>query len=91
MRTRIVMLSQNDPSPSVESLLQSPFYQNRITYVRGNPLNFPAMAKARLDSAMACFIMSHYREGVDIPHQDSTTVMQALVSIILFIENLKLT
>lgn len=79
MRTRIVMLTHEDPDPNIETLLKNPFYQNRITYIKGNPLSFPAMAKAKLDTALACFIFLSYSEEIDMALQDSVMVMQALV------------
>ena len=78
MRTRIVMLSSQDPSPSIEALLKSPFYTERVTYIKGNPLSFPAMAKARLEFASACFLFQGETVTEDETHQDSVMVMQCL-------------
>ena len=79
MRTRVALLSNDDPNQHVQALLESPFYRNRVTYIRGNTLAFPSMAKAKIESALACFIMRNNNPDYSIDLLDSVTVTQALV------------
>jgi hypothetical protein len=72
------MLSSQDPTPGIEALLKSPFYTDRVTYIKGNPLSFPAMAKAKLETASACFLFQGQPTEEDVTQQDSVMVMQCL-------------
>lgn len=79
MRTRVALLSNNDPNEQVQVLLESPFYKSRVWYIKGNTLAFPSMAKAKIESALACFIFRNTNTSQSIDMRDSVTVTQALV------------
>ena len=81
LRTRVAILSNDDPSPRMETLIKSSFYNKRVVYIKGNPISFRDMKKACLDSADACFILSQASEHMHPIEQDSIMVMQALVRI----------
>jgi hypothetical protein len=91
MRTRMVLLSPQDPNLDVDTLLKTPFYQHRITYIKGNPLSFPAMAKAKIELAEACFILLPGNSVLDASQQDAVMVMQALVSTFFLLKKKKFT
>lgn len=81
MRTRVALLSNNDPNEQVQALLESPFYKSRVWYIKGNTLAFPSMAKAKIESALACFIFRNTSTSQSIDMRDSVTVTQALVNL----------
>ena len=85
MRTRVALLSNFDPNDRVQALLESPFYKSRVWYIKGNTLAFPSMAKAKIESAMACFIFRNNNTAYTIDMRDSVTVTQALVNYIFLI------
>jgi hypothetical protein len=79
MQTRVALLSNFDPNEQVQALLESPFYKSRVSYIKGNTLAFPSMAKAKIESAIACFILRNNNSSYTIDMRDSVTVTQALV------------
>jgi hypothetical protein len=80
MRTRVALLSNNDPNEHVQALLESPFYKSRVWYIKGNTLSFHSMAKAKIESALACFIFRNTALSHSIDMRDAVTVTQALVT-----------
>jgi hypothetical protein len=84
MRTRVVLLSNNDPNEQVQALLESPFYKSRVWYIKGNTLAFNSMASAKIESALACFIFRNTATAHSIEMRDAVTVTQALVSLLKY-------
>ena len=78
MKTKVVWLNDEDPDEDTEAFLKGPFYAQRVQAVKANPLSFISMSKAKLESALACFLFSEYSEGLDVVQQDAILVMQAL-------------
>ena len=75
----LVILSPEDPSEEVRSLLVSPNYDTRVTYLIGTPLSIEDLQRAHVNSASAVFFLSNVEAKEEVSQADGTaTVLRTL-------------
>ena len=75
----MVILSPEDPSEEVRSLLVSPNFDSRVTYVIGSALSVEDLQRARVDIACAVFFLSNIEAKEDVAAAEGTrTVLRTL-------------
>ena len=52
-----MILNSLIPSPALQRLLRSPFYQDKLTYLAGSPLNLNDLERSKAGNANAIFLM----------------------------------
>ena len=75
---RVVVLSSSSaPSPSLAELLAIPFFDTRVTYLSGSPLDVSALHRAKATDATAIFLPVDQlaREGTQ---EDSSAILKAI-------------
>ncbi|KAJ3190217.1 hypothetical protein HDU85_000508 [Gaertneriomyces sp. JEL0708] len=78
MTAQVVLLNESEPSEELESLLSDPMYLTRVRYVKGSPLSFRCLHRAKAHTAKACFVLASRFSGRPAIEEDAETVMTAL-------------
>ncbi|KAI9090823.1 calcium-activated BK potassium channel alpha subunit-domain-containing protein, partial [Phlyctochytrium arcticum] len=78
MTTQVVLMAPLEPSEDVESLLADPLYISRVKYVKGSPMSFRSLQKAKAREAKACFVLASTFSDKGAEEDDAETVMTAL-------------
>ena len=66
--TEIVLLRDSEPDEKTNMMLKSPEYDQKLIYIRGNPLNRKDLKRALAHKATCCIIMSNQQSLT--PQQD---------------------
>ena len=75
----LVILSPEDPTEEVRSVLVAPMYDTRVTYLIGNPLYIEDLQRAQVQSASAVFFLSNIEAKEEESLADGTaTVLRTL-------------
>ena len=75
----LVILSPEDPTEEVRSVLVSPNYDTRVTYLIGTPLSIEDLQRAQVQSASAVFFLSNIEAKEEESQADGTaTVLRTL-------------
>jgi len=75
----LVILSPEEPTEEVRSVLVSPNYDTRVTYLIGTPLSIEDLQRAHVHSASAVFFLSNIEAKEEESQADGTaTVLRTL-------------
>lgn len=75
----LVILSPEEPTEEVRSVLVSPNYDTRVTYLIGTPLSIEDLQRAQVRSASAVFFLSNIEAKEEESQADGTaTVLRTL-------------
>jgi hypothetical protein len=75
----LVILSPEEPTEEVRSVLVSPYYDTRVTYLIGTPLSIEDLQRAHVHSASAVFFLSNIEAKEEESQADGTaTVLRTL-------------
>jgi hypothetical protein len=75
----LVILSPEEPTEEVRSVLVSPSYDTRVTYLIGTPLSIEDLQRARVHAASAVFFLSNVEAKEEESQADGTaTVLRTL-------------
>ncbi|KAJ3271957.1 hypothetical protein HDV01_006091 [Terramyces sp. JEL0728] len=85
----VVLMAIDEPNEELLALLSDPVYSNRVKYIKGSPISFRSLQKARADVACASFILSSRISDISPVEEDAKTVMRCL-SIRKFNKNIKI-
>jgi hypothetical protein len=79
--TDVVILSSNEPSDELISLLTDPIYSNRVQYIKGTAMSFKSLRKAKVSNCTAAFVLASPISDVEPVEEDARTVMRCVVCI----------
>eukprot|EP00753_Platysulcus_tardus_P017880 PLAT6619.1.p1 GENE.PLAT6619.1~~PLAT6619.1.p1 ORF type:complete len:1209 (+),score=570.20 PLAT6619.1:146-3772(+) len=72
-----VVLSPEEPSEEIRSLILQPRLSSRVQYVVGSVLVTKDLLRVSADKCLACFILAN-KQAKDVMSEDSSTVLRAL-------------
>lgn len=75
--THVVILTMETPTPEIQILLQSPKYEECVTYIVGSPYDASDLRRVQVSSAAACFVLCD-KFALDQDTQDIVTVGRVL-------------
>ncbi|KAJ3258433.1 hypothetical protein HK103_003555 [Boothiomyces macroporosus] len=75
----VVLLAIDEPNEELLALLADPVYSNRVKYIKGSPISFRSLQKARADVACASFILASRISDISPVEEDAKTVMRCLI------------
>lgn len=76
----VVVLSEEEPSSSLQALLMDPFYSKRTSFIQGSILDQQDAERSACCSASAIFILSHANKQTDEQECDYRTLMRVLAA-----------
>ena len=72
-QTPILIMSPLEPSNEMKSLLKSPFFQNKVFYIVGNPLKEQDLKLAKLDDNVVIILQNQFTSNFQ--HDDVFSVL----------------
>ncbi|KAJ3313026.1 erg10, acetyl-CoA C-acetyltransferase [Boothiomyces sp. JEL0838] len=70
----VVLLARDEPNEELLALLADPVYSNRVKYIKGSPISFRSLQKARADVACASFILASRISDISPVEEDAKTL-----------------
>jgi len=55
----VVILRRDEPNEELNAILKSPNFENKVTYIQGNPVYNKDLKRCYAEKAKCCIVLSH--------------------------------